>query len=210
MTLQTIIAAVRERLDDPTFDNVKITRWANWVIYDICSRTNFPFLENSTTVSTIVSTQDYTLASIAADLNKVKSVIDTTNERELTYVKPEELDSKYKDMSNDTTGQPIYWTVYGDTLRVYPLPDDVYTLQVRYKANPTELTVASDTAIIPEVYSETVILGIYQKSLEWNDDFDYSVVIEKQYEQKVNKMVSDYSNRVSGQPDIIAWDRPEI
>lgn len=210
MTLAEIRTAVRERLDDPTFETAKIDRWANWVIADICTRANFPFLEGSTTTSTVASTQDYTITTIDSTIDKIRSVIDITNETNLQFMDPHEMDATYLDMSDDTTSKPLYWTIYGDTLRLYPIPDDAYTLQIRFKKTPTTLTNTTDVAEIPDRYVEAVVLGTYQKALEWNDDFDYAAAIQNQYEQKVSKIIADYTEKTSGQSKTIPWERPEL
>lgn len=209
MTLGTIRTAVRERLDDPTFDTIKIDRWANWVLQDIYSRANFSFKEGEATFSTTAGTQSYTFASIGSDVDKVSQVFDLTNEIELQYVSYKDLLSAYKDMSDDTQNKPIYWTVQGSTLKLYPIPDDTYSMQVNYVKSLSDPSDADETLAIPDRFSELVVLGTYQKALEWNDDFDYASVIERQYEQKLARMVAD-ANKTSGQDQVINWYRPEI
>lgn len=209
MTLGTIRTAVRERLDDPTFDTAKIDRWTNWVLDDVYTRYQFPFMETTTTLDTVDGTQEYAFSSIASDVDKIRSIIDVTNEYTLEYVDPTELDETYQDQSDDAENKPQYWTVRDGSVKLYPIPDDAYTLKVIYKKVPAKLSVASDSPEIPERYSELIVLGVYQKAHEWNDDYDYASVIERQYEQKLMKMINDYKE-TSGQLNQIPYERPEI
>lgn len=209
MTLGEIRTAVRERLDDPTFETQKIDRWANWVIQDIYARCELPFMKESATFTTISGQQAYPLSSVANDIGRVRSVIDMTNEYTLQYVDNIALNEKYKDMSDDGNDSPTMWTITDDSIILYPTPDDTYTIKVFYKKTPSLLSVSTDVAEIPDRYAEIIVLGVYQKAHEWNDDYDYAAVIERQYEQKIIKMLNDYKE-TSGQVSEIPYGRPEI
>jgi hypothetical protein len=207
MTLSDIRAAVRERADDPTFDNIKLDRWTNWVLDDIYTRYNFPFMEASTTFNTVDGTQEYALTGIASDIDKIRLLTDTTNDVVLDYIDPIELEQA--DPANDDESKPYKWTVYNDTLKLWPTPDAAYVIKVTYKKVPAHLTANTESPLIPERYQEIVVLGVFQKVNEWNDDYDYAGVVERQYEQKIMKMISDY-RKESGQYRPVAWERPEI
>ena len=207
MTLGQIRTAVRERADDPTFDTVKLDRWTNWVLDDIYSRYSFPFMQTSTTFDTVDGTSEYDLDVIAGDIDKVRLLTDTTNDVVLNYIDP--IGLAEADPQDTTESKPSRWTVYGNTLKLWPIPDSTYTIKMHYKKVPTSLVDTAEEPEIPERYMEAVVLGVYQKLHEWNDDFDYASVIERQYEQKIAKMINDY-RKDSGQVHAIAWDRPEI
>jgi hypothetical protein len=207
MTLSDIRTAVRERADDPTFDTAKLDRWTNWVLNDIYTRYQFPFMEASKPFTTIANTQEYVLPTIATDIDKIRLLTDTTNDVVLNYVDPIALEEA--DPKNETTSKPNKWTVYGDTLKIWPIPDGEYEINVMYKKVPTELVNSTDEPEIPNRYMEVVVLGVYQKVHEWNDDYDYASVVERQYEQKIAKMINDY-RKESGQENPIKWARPEI
>lgn len=207
MTLGNLRTAVRERLDDPTFDTIKLDRWINWVIQDICSRADFPFKNTYTTFDTIVSDYDYLFSSIATDIEKVSSVLDTTNDIQLEYITPEEFDTVT--LSATDNSKPYYWTVTDTELKLHPTPDGIYTIKVNYIKTINDLLNSTDIPVIPDKWSEIIILGAYQKALEWNDDFNYASVIEGQFERKLSRMISS-SDKTSGQDQIIDWYRPEI
>lgn len=207
MTLGNLRTAVRERLDDPTFDTIKLDRWINWVLQDIYSRADFPFKNKTVNYATTDGTNAHNLTDIAADMDKVSRVLDTTNAVELQYCTPEE----FNDFSLTTTeeNKPAYWTVFGDQLKLYPTPDAAYTLQIEYKAALSDLTDASQSPTLPDRWSEIIVLGAYAKALEWNDDFDYAGAIMIQFERMLARMIQS-SSKTSGQTQVIDWYRPEI
>ena len=47
--------------------------------------------------------------------------------------------------SNTYTGIPEYWAIYDDQVRLGPVPDDSYTLELQYQKELTELSASSDT-----------------------------------------------------------------
>lgn len=200
MTLGDIRTAVRERLDDPTFDTIKLDRWTNWVLQDIYSRAKYAFKEGESTLTTTAGNSEYAFSEVG-DVDKISKVL--LDETELVYVK--DMD-QFKDTEEN---KPAYWSTFNGNLRLYPTPDDAYELQVNYVKTLDDLTDASQSPALPARFAEIIVLGVYQKALEWNDDFDYAGVIERQYEQKLGRLVSS-NKETSGQDEIINWYRPEI
>jgi hypothetical protein len=55
------------------------------------------------------------------------------------------------DPNRESTGQPVYWSnVDNDTLELWPPPDDLYMVTVRYNKLVPDLSAESDTTLIPE------------------------------------------------------------
>lgn len=55
------------------------------------------------------------------------------------------------DPNRESTGQPVYWSnVDNTTLELWPVPDDVYMVMVRYNKLVLDLAAETDSTLIPE------------------------------------------------------------
>lgn len=94
----------------------------------------FRFNELSTTLTTVAGTTDYTTATGLTD--GIIEIDEMTIVYSGSRCRLDEVTaSEYADMnaSNPATrGVPSYYTWYGDTLRLYPAPNAVYTITMYY------------------------------------------------------------------------------
>lgn len=98
-------------------------------IYDYQS-TRFAFNQSRESLSTVSGQEFYTSDDFPAEIIEVDSIRATVNGR--TYqLEPwsyNELDRIAS--TTNTTGQPLAWAWYAEELRIYPVPDGVYTLTI--------------------------------------------------------------------------------
>lgn len=84
-----------------------------------------------TTFSTVVSQEFYTATDVGAEIWKLDYIELYVDDQPFTLVvedDPERIERL--SMNNTQTGQPRYYSYYGNKLRLYPSPDDVYTVRV--------------------------------------------------------------------------------
>lgn len=63
----------------------------------------------------------------------------------LEYITPEQLDQERK-FGNDTAGEPVYYTMIGDLIEVYPTPDNTtYEMELAWYKEMTAMSADSDT-----------------------------------------------------------------
>lgn len=87
-----------------------------------------------------------------SDLRRVRSVVDTTNQRTLIPVEAEDI-LEFNDDSLTTAGVPTYWYLSSETaVSVHPV--QTASLSVRYVKFSPELT-GTDTPLIPARYHQT-------------------------------------------------------
>lgn len=91
-----------------------------------------------TTVNTVAGTQTVALPS---GVRKVERVTYPADDRELIETILGELND------SDTSGSPEYYAYYNDSLRLYPKPDAVYTLNIYGVAEIAAPTTGTDTNI---------------------------------------------------------------
>ena len=98
----------------------------------------WPFYEVSTTFNTVADTKDYTLAtvgaSVATGLREVAAL--RTDNHVISFVGRDEGDVVYP-LDVTSQGEPWWWSYSADTVRLYPTPTAVTTINVRGYKDPT-------------------------------------------------------------------------
>ena len=78
------------------------------------------------------------------DLYSIR-LMDTSNSRKLTYVPFRQLDSRVPYTEMTGTGRPKYYTVRGNYVELYPIPDAAYDLYVQHSQWPAVMDEDTDT-----------------------------------------------------------------
>lgn len=99
------------------------------VHYEICGSSQWPFLQNSTTLSVVAGDATYTLPAGTREVLLVSSKDLNTTPRQLNAVSTFDADTI---PDNYPSSWPLYYTVEGSTLTLYPEPFTNETLTVRY------------------------------------------------------------------------------
>lgn len=92
----------------------------------------WPFLEATYTLSTVAGQRDYAISAIGSgNLRDVTSILDnSTAGNRLRYISLDDAENIWHG-SFDTPSRPLFYTEWGDTIKIYPKPDTVYPLTVR-------------------------------------------------------------------------------
>ena len=109
-------------------------------------------LDKSVSFNTVASTRVYTLSTYASDLWFIMMVRDDTNEREIR-----KKNIKVLDQTAAVTGQPTRYARFAGTMVLDPTPDGVYSILVRYRRRPTELS-TGDSTVLGREWDEPLIL----------------------------------------------------
>ena len=71
-------------------------------------------------------------------------LMDTANSRKLTYIPFRALDDRIPYTEMTGTGKSKYYTVRGNYVELYPIPDDAYDLYVQHSQWPAEMDEETD------------------------------------------------------------------
>lgn len=118
---------------------------------EIAGAIDFQGLLAEATVSTVVDQEAYSIPGSLVPVG-IKSVASPDEGRLLMFKKPEHFLS----LDNSKKGFPSLWAWYGDQLRLWKVPDDVYTLRVLYQHDPVALGV-NDTTEIPAGWDQAIV-----------------------------------------------------
>lgn len=106
-------------------------------------RERWYFNEATTTTVTVAGTATYALPTDFMKLDTANITINSWKSRldPMPYI---EMDAR--DTGNAATRGPSRWyAIYGNVLRLYPVPDAVYTITESYQKRLTELSADADT-----------------------------------------------------------------
>jgi len=182
-TLSTLRTELREHLGIDSTDlsdddaNLLINRsW--WEIID-----KFPFREKeqSTTFNTVDGTRSYALATIVSPLvyEALRSISvedpDTKKHTKLEPISEFDYESLYID-STDEEGKPERYLRENANLILYPTPDQVYEVTVRYNNILSDL---SNTIAIPQSWHEIILFGAIWRGHARFRDYNASELVKR-------------------------------
>lgn len=202
--LSTIVTKVQNRVKDSSYSTTEITDYINDTQNDVFNEYRLRFMQ---------TTQNYTLASGVADItngsglptNFVQAydifITSSGLESKLQYKTFQEIDQLYPDPTDTTSnpaGIPIYWYVYGDTIRVYPAPNSAYTVTMRYLKKPTILDADADVPELPSEFEEVLVMGAAYRVMQTKDNYDRAAIMENKYMELLDKLTVRYSQDQAG------------
>jgi hypothetical protein len=172
---------------------VQIANYVNVVVRQIQSRgISLPALEGNGTIVTVAGTSAYGLPS---DYEKMVDIRQKASPAKLIALDAEQFDNIKPDPSVDPQGQPLYYYLWGVTagirqVTLYPTPDAVYTLYVRYLKLITDMSSDTDTPVIPDRWQWLITQGAYAMANEWNTE-DATALSYQQYETWLERYAQD-------------------
>ena len=162
--ITSILAEITARLGNRTDLSARIPVWLNDYYAELLLSPRFAFweLDQSSTFVTVASTREYSLSSIT-DLWFILDVVDETNDRRLDRRHIREFDNIQQPTATDQ--QPTRYARFSTTLHLDPTPGGIYTIRVRYRKRPTELT-AGGSHLLGREWDEPLIVGAVVKGWE--------------------------------------------
>lgn len=106
-------------------------------------RERWYFNEATTTTVTVAGTATYALPTDFMKMDNVKVTVSGSKVQlePMPYIELDALDTG----TSSVRGVPKFWAIYGNVLRLYPIPDAVYTITESYQNRLTELSADADT-----------------------------------------------------------------
>lgn len=208
--LSDIATRVQTRVRDSGYSTTTIKGFINDTQNSIFNEYDLRFMETSTTYNLTTNVQDITNGSgLPSDfVSPINLVITTDNyENDLIYVDYKELDELFPDQSSTTATTPRYWWFYGDTISVYPKPDQAYVVRLRYLKKPTALSADGDVPDVPSEFEELLVYGAAYRVFEEKDMDEKAANFEAKYNREVQKLVNRYAFRRKGELPIMRLTR---
>ncbi len=168
LTVSDIAIRVKRQFGDENgaqINDADILRWVNDAMRDIALRNNL--LPIKATTATVAAQQDYALPS---DLLTLVSVRYGTEK--LAALTLQEAD-EYVDASTNNQGVPQYFSVWGSTISLYPIPTDANTsLNLFYNRQPLVVNDNSDIPEIPAAYHLRLVEYCIAQAFELDSEME--------------------------------------
>lgn len=124
-------------------------------------------LIDTTSAATVISQKTYHISDDfvlirCKDIHSMR-LIDSSNSIKLQYVPHSDIDRIRPYPESDTTGRPIWYTTFGDYIELFPIPDAVYNITIRYSQWPDVLD--SETDQSPYSYEWDHVIVFLAKDL---------------------------------------------
>ena len=192
-TYLSIVNSVLRRLREEEVTDVTQTTYARMVgdFVNDAKRSvedshDWSTLRTTVVVPTVADTTEYSLTN-AGERVKIYSVINDTSNFFMRYESPNWFNNAYY-ISGEVTGTPDSYTFSGvdssdDTkVRVYPKPDGVYSLRFDLIAREAELSVSSDTTVLPKnaiIHAAIALLARERGETGGTTAQDYFLIADK-------------------------------
>lgn len=149
----------------------------NFAQNDFCNRRRWGFLRATGTVTTTADTRSASLPTNFRVLMDAVGAVRITapaddSGTELDVIEEDQFYQDYQD--DDETGTPGYAWVTPDGMSFSPIPDEAYTVSVRYYKTPTTIANTSTTITVPSHYHEALQKMVWRRL----QDSGYSSVTE--------------------------------
>lgn len=202
--LSDLITKVQRRIRDTGYSTIEITDYLNDAQNDVFNEYNLPFVQTSQNYTLTVNNSDITSGSgLPANFVQAVDLTLTTEgkENQLQYISYEEL-AQFAPDPDDTTRYPAntpqYWYTYDEVIRVYPCPNQAYTVTLRYFKKPTNLVSSTDVPTVPAQFEELLVLGAAYRVLQVKDNYDQASILQNKYDELLQKLVVRYSVNQTG------------
>lgn len=185
-------------------------------ILDLEKRWNF--LEKSFTFNTAAEQRSYSISGFTTDpISEVISIVDNTNVGyRLEMIGHDEAERTYVG-SYDTSGDPLFYTVWEGKIHLYPKPNNTRTLSVRGYREPIDW-IGEDDAVdaAPSLHFALVYYAcsrVYQRledsvmAGEYKRSFDEGVMLARTAIMKPTSHAHMVLNagRTKGRPTFNGW-----
>lgn len=185
--LATLDDIAQEVLGNQNFDSTamqaRIYRYIDEGQKKICRRVDLQDLRKVSTINTVSATRTITAPT---DLLRIISLTDISNSRWLRPARGNLID-----VQPTSTGVPIYYSYDADGIVLYPTPDGVYSLKMRYQGLPATLSIAADVPVIPNDYFHVLVSYASWKAYRAENDYQAADVLYKDFDRELRELGSD-------------------
>lgn len=108
------------------------------------------------------------------------------------------------------SGVPRAYAIDGANLHLWPTPDSVYTLELRYWALPSPLVADTDTPSLPSDFHDLLVYWALKRGYAAEDDPATAQYWEQQWTARLREFAADAKFQSSDEPSRIAdyWTGP--
>lgn len=147
----------------------------------VARRTNMRVFFDVETVSTVAGMASYALPT---DFARNYSLTEPSQSTPLQKL----LVSDFDDLPDDSTGRPSTYTIDRPNLVLYPNPDAVYALQLRFYRTPVTMVEDDDEPELPEDYHHILVTYTLARCFRRENDYEATQFHQNEYERELAEL----------------------
>lgn len=182
---------------DPNQYLARINTYLNDAMRSIARKIHYYQDEATQAITTVQGQKNYPWPT---DFGKARDVSNPDRGRALRLVRLRDLD----DSPQGATGTPYFYAVEGATMRLYPTPDNVYSLVMRYWSLPALMVADTDVPGLPLDYHHILSFYALQRCYENEDALDAAQYWQGQWTAALKDMATDVKFPSSDGPRQVA------
>lgn len=189
MLVSDIKRRVKRQFGDESGSQLKdadIIDWINDAQREIYTKNNLG--QKVGTLPTIIGTREY---AFPVDLMRLLNVkYDGTTLMEMSQ---QDLDTflPIDDGASSTRGTPSHYWTYADKIELYPNPDAVKNLTIRYNRFPTNVAIDGDNTDVDQKYDNRILDYCHAMGRQLDGDMQGYVMFMQRFEGKTQSTLSD-------------------
>ena len=189
----------------------------------VYSEKRWPFYEVNTTFNTVNSQKDYTLTEAGTNISvSLDSATLTPGFREighlmtdghvLEYLGRDDGDLVYP-LDSNSTGEPWYWSEWGDSIRLYPTPSSALTIYARGYRNAVEFggntaiyraaIANTDTPDLPDPFDNVLSLYSIYRAYQQQEDSGMAQQYYVAFVGELENLTARYKSAPAPQPVVL-------
>jgi hypothetical protein len=188
MNLNDVIIRVRRTFGDEADVQISdddVIRWVNDAQRDIAINTGLLETKATSVVSAstgVVEFPDNLLTLHAASV--ISGTDDSPVETPLKFLTFTEFQQVSQPQASET--YPLFYTNFGRSVYLYPIPSDDVTLILFYTRTPVDVSNGNDIIDLPINYHSRVVEYCMKQAYELDENFEASVMKTSEYEKNLS------------------------
>lgn len=173
----------------------------------------WPFFETSAVLNTVAGQRDYPMSSIGdGNFREITSIVDNSMAgNRLRLVSIDDAERVWS-ATLDTASRPLYFVLWGDTIKLYPKPDAVYPLSIRGYRKPTFgwLTDAEEQVDCDDRLHTALAYYAISQAYKRQEDNEMAMVYKQSFDEAVSLARQDLMRVPSAAPIILSGGGPKF
>jgi hypothetical protein len=186
-TVGDVYAQVKRAFGDESgvqLTNDDITRWINEAQTDIATQNQV--LQATATMNTVSNQATYSLAAVTPPIDSIASIL--LNGRRIGNIPISQAEESISlaDPEGLEIGAPQFWYEWAGQITFWPTPGQVYSMLLRYTAEPTVVTTTvGDLLSVPDECFSDVCNYVLMRAYEMDENPEMMAVKQAEYSSSV-------------------------